>query len=320
MLKVRICEDLEEAQRIWRSHWPINHVFDFWDVRRCFQEVFNRKPYFLVAEEYGHIEGFMALSWIEDEGCFGHFPGETWQGKTWLEQNRIMARDSKTLRAIIRHIPNGTHIRYLMRDSILFGDSAPVEDEAGYLFFPGKYNNSFQDYFQNFTSKTRKKLGKELSRFRDMGVSFRYDQIQDIERMFDMNLECFGELSFFSDSRFRRSFEKMLSWLHSNNMLHITTAMINGEVAAIDVGSVWNSSYTVLAGGVNREFPGIAKLINFHHLEWSCREQFKIVDFLCGDFGWKERFHLTSRPLYKLEVPSAVADSRMPGVSYYAGK
>jgi hypothetical protein len=25
------------------------------------------------------------------------------------------------------------------------------------------------------------------------------------------------------------------------------------------------------------------------------------VDFLCGEFNWKERFHLATRPLYRLQ-------------------
>jgi CelD/BcsL family acetyltransferase involved in cellulose biosynthesis len=56
----------------------------------------------------------------------------------------------------------------------------------------------------------------------------------------------------------------------------------------------------VVAGGAAREFTGVAKLINFHHLEWACRERLREVDFLCGEFNWKNRFHLMSRPLYKM--------------------
>jgi hypothetical protein len=320
MLKVRICEDLDEAERIWCTHWPTYHVFDLWSVRACFQEVFNRQPHFLVAEENGNIEGLMALSWIEDEEYFGHFPGETCQGKTWLEQNRILARDSKILRALFKNIPSGSRLRYLIRDSILFGDAPPVEDEIGYVFYPGKYDNSFEAYFQSFSPKSRKKLGKEIERFQEMGVSYRYDRIQDIDLMFQMNLDSFGDLSFFSNPMFYKSFEKLLLWLQTSGLLRITTVLLNGEVAAVDVGSVWNGSYTVLAGGTNQGFPGIAKLINFHHMEWACRNQMKSVDFLCGDYGWKERFHLSSRPLYKIEAPSDSAVSRIPRASYYVRK
>jgi len=76
--------------------------------------------------------------------------------------------------------------------------------------------------------------------------------------------------------------------------------MIGDVIAAVDIGAVHNRRYTVLAGGTNPECMGVAKLINFHHLEWSCSKRFESVDFLCGDFGWKERFKLHPSPLYQI--------------------
>jgi CelD/BcsL family acetyltransferase involved in cellulose biosynthesis len=78
--------------------------------------------------------------------------------------------------------------------------------------------------------------------------------------------------------------------------------MVGGRIAAVDMGAIWKNSYTLLAGGTHPEFPGIAKLINLHHMEWSCSQKFDTVDFLCGNFNWKERFHLTPRPLYELSL------------------
>jgi len=89
-------------------------------------------------------------------------------------------------------------------------------------------------------------------------------------------------------------------------------------LAAVDVGALWKNTYTVLAGGTDPDFPGIAKLINFHHIEWACRQHLAVVDFLCGDFNWKSRFRLSPRPLYKIcseqvdAVPESHHEERMP--------
>ena len=85
-------------------------------------------------------------------------------------------------------------------------------------------------------------------------------------------------------------------------MLRITTLLLGGRIAAVDAGAVWNGQYTVLAGGTNGDFPGVAKMINFHHIGWACAERLEVVDFLCGDFGWKRRFHLQSCLLFKIHV------------------
>ena len=305
MVKIRICDDLDEAGQIWEKLWPKHQIFDLWEVRQCFQNVLHHKPHFLISEENGKISGALALSWIEDTDGYGHFPGETWQGKTWLEQNRILARDAKQLRYLIHNIPGNTNIRYLTQDAVLFGDTPCETDEVGYLFYPKQYNYSFDNYFSGFSAKSRKKLNRELRSFEKRGVSYRYGHLYDIDLMFKMNGESFGELSFFSHPGFYKSFKNLLFWLESNQMLRLTTVIVDGEVAAIDVGALFNGVYTVLAGGVNKDFPGIAKLINFHHLNWACRQHFKAVDFLCGNYGWKERFHLTPRPLYKMVIPAA---------------
>ncbi len=302
MIKVRVSEDLHECRRVWKKHWPDASLFDLWPVRACFQKYFSRPPCLLLAECNGSLQGIMALSWIEEEQCFGHFPGETWQGKTWLEQNKIFSCNAEVFKALLDHIPGEAHIRYLTRESMAINEADLVVDEVGYLFFPKKYGYSFQTYMQEFSGKSRKKLHREMAQLESLGFSVRYDRLEDVSLLFSMNQKAFGQESYFSNPQFLNSFEELLAWFHQKGLLRITTVLLGGKVAAVDVGAVWRASYTVLAGGTRPEFPGVAKLINFHHLEWACQQRMEVVDFLCGNFGWKERFHLTPRPLYKIGI------------------
>ena len=74
----------------------------------------------------------------------------------------------------------------------------------------------------------------------------------DVDQMFRLNLENFKEYSYFSDDRFLRAFENLASWLRDQgDLLRVTTVLIGGEVAAVDIGAVWNATYTVLAGGTH---------------------------------------------------------------------
>jgi hypothetical protein len=308
MLDIDICEDLEEARGLWQRHWPRQCLFDLWPVRYCFQSQFNYRPYFIVASENRKFRGMLALSWIDEQQCFGHFPGEVWHGKTWLEQNKILASNPEVFGALVHHIPGMAKVRYLTDNPRLASDCAAVIDEVGYLFYPQQYDYSFQTYMQSFSGKSRKKMRSELNRLTGGDVSYRYDCFDDVAQLFRMNLDSFKEESYFNDARFLRAFENLLAWLRANKMLRVTTVLIGGRIAAVDVGAVWNQTYTVLAGGTHPDFPGVAKLINFHHIEWACQQHLKEVDFLCGEFNWKNRFHLTARPLYRmvnLQVPLA---------------
>ena len=306
-MNIRVCSDLEQAHQLWVQHWSQNCLFDLWDVRACFQGQFERPPYFIVATEGPRFCGMMALSWLQEISSFAHFPGEVWNGKTWLEQNKIIAESTEVFRRLWEHIPDTAHIRYLTLDSCSWAEPQMVEDETGFLFFPPQYDYAFQTYRQGFSGKSRKKLRNELNRLEALGVTYRYDSFADIELLLKLNLENFGNQSYFSDARFLNSFENLAAWLSANDLLRITTVLVGGQVAAVDMGAVWNNTYTVLAGGTDAEFPGVAKLINLHHLEWSCHQRFTTVDFLCGDFNWKNRFHLTPRPLYQLNKAKPAA-------------
>lgn len=302
MLQIRICEDPEECARIWQNSWPRTCLFDLWEVRQCFAGSYKRPPYFILAEDRGGIAGLLALSRVDEAGCYAHFPGETWQAKTWLEQNKILAGSPAVLAGLLDSVPGPTHLRYLTQDSVPLQKTPVAVDEVGYLFFPGAYTFSFPHYLAQFSGKSRKKLARELDAMQQRGVVYRFDQAADIRLLFRMNLEAFGERSYFYDPAFLDSFEKLAAWLLRNDMLRITTIVLGGTVAAVDIGAVWRKTYTVLAGATNPEFPGVAKMINFHHLERACRERFEMVDFLCGDFGWKQRFHLSARPLYEMYI------------------
>jgi hypothetical protein len=301
MLEITVCRDLEEARRMWQRHWPRHCLFDLWPVRACFQDQFQNPPYFLVARRGGKVCGLLALSWIGEEGYFGHFPGEVWHGKTWLEQNKIIAADSRVASALMAHLPRETRIRYLVPDDHLHLPAPAAVDETGYLFFPQQFDYSFEAYQRSFAGKTRRKMRSELDRLNARGVVFRYDHWADMETLLRLNLDRYQDQSYFSDRRFRRAVVNLAAWLRDQGLLRLTTVRVGGRVAAVDMGAVWNGTYTVLAGGTHPEFPGIAKLINFHHLNWACAQRVQVVDFLCGEFNWKDRFQLVARPLYTIE-------------------
>ena len=306
MVKLDICNDIKHARALWQRHWPSDCLFDLWPVRACFQDNFRNEPHFLVASRGGRVCGLLALSWIDEEGCFGHFPGEVWHGKTWLEQNKLVADDAEAARTLMAHIPSGAHVRYLCQNQWTEMEGRVGEDETGYLFYPQQHGFDINAYWNAFNGKSRKKIRKEIERLEAMGVTFRHDQLTDLDLMFRLNWERYQSGSYFADVRFLQAFQDLAAWLHANGMLRITTVLIGGKVAAVDMGAVWKETYTVLAGGTNAEFAGVAKLINLHHLEWACARRMKLVDFLCGDFNWKQHFRLTPRKLYQIATPPPV--------------
>lgn len=304
---VRVFRDPDVCRELWERFWPKECIFDLWPVRACFMKHYQRPLFFILADGGPRESRLLALTWIEEEGVFGHFPGETWQGKTWIEQNKITGTGRQSLQTLVDNLPEKCFIRYIDGDFLPTWERAVSIDEIGYLFFPKQYNFSFENYQNVFPRKSLKKIDREINQLHAQKVAFRHNHMADVSRMFEMNLSAFGETSYFHDRRFFNAFVDLITFLDQQNLLRLTSVTIGGRLAAVDVGALWKNTYTVMAGGTDPDFPGVAKLINFHHIEWACRQRLSVVDFLCGDFNWKTKFRLHPRPLYKICSPEVDA-------------
>lgn len=313
MLRLFIVSDLARCRELWTELMPREVLTDLWEVRACFQRHFQRPAAFVACADGGQAKGLLPLSWMEESGCYGFFPGETWQGKTWLEQNCIIAQGEGTLEALFSGCPSPFHLRYLSER----GPDLPAAavDEIGYLFRPPQYGYEMEAYFQEFSGKSRKQILREVARLEERGLELRYGHLPDFELMVAMNRERFGDYSYFADPRFTAGFRELFHLLQERGWLRLTTVLLGGRPAAVDMGAVYNGVYTLLAGGTDPETPGVAKLINLQHMRLACQERLREADFLCGDFTWKKMFHLFPRPLYLFsdqaqshqEAPAAAA-------------
>jgi len=314
---VRIASDLDECQAIWQAVIPGEHITDLWEVRSCFQQHYKRPPNFIVVEDDEGICGLLPLSLIEELRCYGYFPGETWHGKTWLEQNRIYFRNGGPPALLSRcNLPY--HLNYLsVPDGQINGSL--VVDEIGYLFSPPHYDYDIKNYFEEFSHKSIKQILREVAALEHRGASYRLDNLADFDLMVQLNISRFGTNSYFHDRRFRESFRRLAHFLHDKGWLRFTTVLIGNEPAAVDMGCLYKGEYTLLAGGTSSRFPGIAKLINLHHMQRACNERMQQVDFLCGDFNWKKLFHLSPRPLYMLSnLPPEITQAAIPRTALHS--
>ena len=295
MRYLQIITRMEEARELWRAQIPAETVFDLWEVREALHRHYQRPLRFLFCDAPDQPRVFLPLSWVEEKGACCFFPGETWSNKTWLEQNHAdfggLSREELEAK-----LGTAVHLRYLRESPTL--DPVSSVDEIGYLFHPPCYEYKIENWWMSFSRKKRRQIRRELCELEEHGATVRRGNEDDFDLMVAMSLRRFGASSYFVDSRFRQGFREVFAILARQGRLRVTVVDMNSVPVAVDFGSVYQGRYTLLAGGTDAQFPGVAKLINLYHLQWACHERLQEVDFLCGESSWKPLFHLTSRPLY----------------------
>lgn len=306
MSRVRLVSDPEEGERLWRQSFPCEMLWDLWEVRACFHAAYLRPLHFQVLEEGGVLRGLLPLCWIVETRGYGYFPGEVWAHKTWLEGNRIFHRTPEDLGRLLAACPPRHYIRYLHPLPALPPGYAQV-DEIGYLLDPPQLDFSFDRYIALFSRRSWQQIQKDVAHLTRKGVTYRLDRAEDFELLVELNLGRFGAQSYFADPRFTQGFRALVELLAQKGWLRMTTVLLGGVPAAVDLGCLYRGTYTLLAGGTHNDSLGVAKLINLHHVRRACDERFDRVDFLCGDFSWKARFRLRPRPLYLIADVSSEA-------------
>lgn len=296
MWNLKSIEDPEEQQRLWLEYQPQIGLFDLWEVRECFAAAYDRRSIFVTMERDGRIKAMLPLSWIEESACYGFFPGETWRGRTWLEQNRLIAESPAVLKQLLQLAPGPLQLRYIDGAEML--PEMAVEDECNFGCSPGQYGYSFNNYCKRFSAKTSARIATEFSSLEHHGIRVRLDEFDDLQILFELNLATFGKQSYFCDSRFLKAFDSLARWLAKERRLSIVSILVGGKVVAVDMVAIHNNCHLVLAGGASREIPGISRFINLYHLERGFLHRVERIDFLCGDFGWKKKLLLEPRPTW----------------------
>jgi hypothetical protein len=303
MMRKKVVTNLEACRALWDQLTVRRNVSDLWEFRYCFQKHFKNEPHFVVLEDDQGVAGLLPLSYLADKGIYVLFPGETWNGKTWLERTQLYVREPDMLGELLDVAPERSYLRYLERDESALLPYLEL-DETGYLFHPPEMGFDMKTYFQRFVWKKLKAIKKEIEGMLAAGASWHVNCLTDYDIMVDMSLTTFGKSSYFYDSRFTEGFREVLRFLSRNGWLRMVSLEIGSKTVAVDMAAVYRGTYVVLLGGTDPEFRGVAKAMNMQHLEFACEQRLSRLDFLCGDFHWKKLWHLDPQPLYKYVSPA----------------
>lgn len=96
------------------------------------------------------------------------------------------------------------------------------------MFFPERFGFDVDADLSTLSARTLRQTAGEVGRLEAAGVDFRRDCPADLDALFGMNLQSFGDASYFRDPRFQASFEDLAETLSASGMLRLTAVLVGG--------------------------------------------------------------------------------------------
>jgi hypothetical protein len=104
------------------------------------------------------------LVYLAERDKYVFFPGEVWNGKTWLERTSVFCRRPEDLGYFLSECPDRTYLRYINGDQASSLAELDV-DETAYLLHPPEFNFDLDLYYQRFVWKKLKAIKKKSHPF-----------------------------------------------------------------------------------------------------------------------------------------------------------
>lgn len=305
-LQMKVNSEMDECERLWNIFTPNHRLFELWEVRKKFFDVFQIEPYFLTLfggnyEDDNDVMGVLPL-WVDNIDYNGKY---AWCGGFWPEDNTFFVKDTEAIPLLLMAAPTpiqldciNPHADYEFLKS-LYGYG---EDESWKYYLDLTKYKTLEDYLSKLKKKKRYNLKRDRKRILSLRPKIVYNDLSHIDYLFKHNINRFrmkfpdnpDNQSIFEDSKQQELFKVLIKNPHSYKVRVIST-VINGEIEAVELGFVYNKTYYAITAGVNVEkYHGLGIFSSLLVMEDALKQNCDKIDFFEGDYNWKDSWSLNS--------------------------
>ncbi|PIN74128.1 hypothetical protein COV20_00760 [Candidatus Woesearchaeota archaeon CG10_big_fil_rev_8_21_14_0_10_45_16] len=299
-MKIRVETDLQKCRDLWDRFSPKKRLWDLWEVLYCFNEQGNTLHFLVLEDERGdQPHGILPLWWDQPLEKYLFFGGE------YMEDIQFWF-DLKHFPLVVQHLPKDTFlydINHLEMEKILalhpqFKDDFQHLDDHFFINLD-KYSYDLQSFLATFGKKHRKNLLYDLRHVEQEGFEVRWEtKLLFYDDFISYNQKRFGEESDFVHPTFIDGMRDFLKLLESRDLLQTSLVLKDGRPLAIEYAAFFNGVYYVLNGGYDFSVENLGKYLMMLHIRRAAAQKAPLIDFLCGDAGWKRLWNCESAPYY----------------------
>jgi hypothetical protein len=290
-MKIVTITDLDQAQKLWEQCVQSPSWYNQWDIRKLF---FLTKGYadvaFYVVTEHDLPIALLPLQLSKKSRTLEFFGGR------FFEDNQVWGISEEAKQILYQSLGGSINLDSILPSDHNYDQRIELGDEKFVLPLQGYTDGS--DYLQLFSSKRRNNLRRAFKKLTKNNLEITVGQPSDLEHLFALNIQRFGEESIFNDEKHSNCFREMLSLPYD---WRIYTFTIHKKVEAVSLGVLLHNTYIYHNAGTNvAAYPNLGSMVIHHNIAMAIEGKADYFDAGSEDLGWKSRWHLNPIQLYKL--------------------
>lgn len=309
-LVMQVHSNLGETEEIWNEFSPNKSLFDLWEIRRAFFESYKIDPYFLtIYQQTGTEKNIMGVlpMWLDNDEYAGKY---AWCGGFWPEDNTFFVKDTEVIPLLLMAAPSPVFLQCILPNSdydFLKTLHGYTEEKSKKYFLDLTRYGTLSDYLSVLKKKKRYNIKRDRKRILSLKPKTIINDFTHLDRLFELNVLRFRQkpvedqnaTSLFEDDRQRELFRKLISNADVYHPRMIST-VINGNVEAVELGFIYKKTYYAMCAGVDiMKYSGMGVYSNLLVMEDALNHGCEKIDFLEGNYNWKDSWRLNSFTPYE---------------------
>lgn len=292
-LTLKVHSDVEECYNLWEKFSPRDTLFDLWDFCYSWYQGLEYKPYFYTLYEGQKPVGVLPLCYDDRED-----KRFEWFGCEWLENHKFFVEDKKLIDFFLKIVPTPVYLNSIaeyeeIRDLAKFGKLRKEKDSRNIKNISKM--KSLSRYLYSLLKKNRYHLKSDYQKLISIGA-----RVQTLETK---DLTHFEELLRMSKIRFDgversrsyvKRYEEAFRWIIRNSGVYkfkYIKVYVQNRLASVDMIITYKDIYYPFQGSNDvYRFSGIGNFMTYIEMEDAIKGEFKLVDILQEDHGWKHKF------------------------------
>jgi hypothetical protein len=303
-MEIKIITDIQDAQKLWNYFSPHHNIDDEWKFRYAFLKHLNFDLKFIVVYENEHPIALLPLQENTGKGLLPPYAQKTdfleFFGGDDTDNNNLMvipeheSKRKEIFKLLEKSIPKKTVLAPLSPDAADIFQRAHYEDL--YILDLKKYSDHENFIDDKWDGNSRSKFKRNIRNlYKRNKIQIIRNRFSDLDRLFELNLNRYGESSSFNYSYRKEIFKELIKYYD----VEMISICVNGKIEAVSYAINFNNIYYAMNMGVNTEINNIGKLLVLLQIDIAIEKKCTIYDAGKGESGWKEGFHFNKIPQYK---------------------